>query len=286
MINTKTKLIGLLGNPLEHSFSPAMHNQAYKKNKLNFLYLPLEVNNKNIENVLIGMKKLNFIGFNITIPHKINIIKYLDEIDSVAEKIGSVNTVKIEKGKLKGYNTDGLGFIRSLKEEKNQEINGKKILVLGAGGASRSISIVLAENHAKKIYIANRTIEKAKNLSNDVNKKVKNCSEYLNLNDKNIIKDIINDVDIIVNTTSLGMYPKVDESPLHKDIITPDKLVVDIVYNPFKTKLLKDSEGIGCDILFGLGMLVNQGAEAFEIWTGLQAPVDDMRTSLIEKLKF
>jgi len=284
MINTKTKLIGLIGNPLDHSFSPAMHNQAYEKNDLNYLYIPIEVDKKNIEKILIGMKNLGFIGFNVTIPHKINVMDYLDEIDPIAEKIGSVNTVKIENGKLKGFNTDGIGFIRSLKEEKKVDIDGKKILVLGAGGASRSISIVLAEKNAEKIYIANRTIEKAESLSKDVNEKVKKCSEHLDLNNKDKIKGIIKEVDIIVNTTSLGMYPKIDESPLDKNILSSGKLVIDIVYNPSKTKLLKEAEEIGSDIHFGLGMLVNQGAEAFEIWTGLKAPVEDMKKSLKEKL--
>jgi shikimate dehydrogenase len=280
MIDLNTRLIGLLGYPLKHSFSPRMHNYAYLKNDLNYAYIPIEIKAQKIDDAIRGMKVMNFVGFNVTIPYKIKIMDYLDEIDELAEKIGSVNTVSISAGKLKGYNTDGLGFIKSLEENK---INYKDItvLVVGAGGASRSISMTLAENGVEDLYIANRTYDKAKNLSEEINTKIKNCSQSLHLNK---IEDQIKKIDLIINTTSIGMSPDIDKIPLNTELLNKNTTVVDIIYNPVKTKLLKEAEKKGCKILNGIEMLVNQGAEAFEIWTGKKAPAVDMKKELEEFL--
>lgn len=273
MINIKTKLLGLLGNPLEHSFSPVMHNEAYEKNNMNFLYLPLEIEEENIEEVLKGIRHMNFIGLNVTIPYKIKIMEYLDEIDPLAEKIGSVNTVKIKNKKLIGYNTDGTGLLKSLEKDCKVKVRENRFLILGAGGASRSIAMTLADKGAKNIVIANRTISKAKSLSEDVNDKGNKCCSYININ---AIKNVITETDIIINTTSLGMYPKIENCPMDTDLLNKTHLVSDIIYNPVKTKLLIEAEKKGCKIQNGLGMLVNQGAEAFKIWTEEEAPVKDM----------
>src|SRR6056297_1108361 len=182
MINTKTKLLGLLGNPLEHSFSPIMHNKAYEKNNLNYLYLPLEIEEDNIKDVLKGIKHMNFIGLNVTIPYKLKIMEFLDEIDPLAKKIGSVNTVKISDGKLKGFNTDGTGFVKSLESNSKITITDNKFLLLGAGGASRSIAMTLADKGAEQIFIANRTVKKAEELSEEINKKVRRCCSYVDIN--------------------------------------------------------------------------------------------------------
>lgn len=273
MINTKTKLLGLLGNPLEHSFSPLMHNEAYKKNNMNYLYLPIEVEEGNIEEVLNGIKHMNFIGLNVTIPYKIKIMEYLDEIDPLAEKIGSVNTVKIKNKKLIGYNTDGIGLLKSLEKDSKVKVRENRFLILGAGGASRSIAMTLADKGAKNIVIANRTINKAKSLSEEVNDKSKKCCNYIDIND---IENVIKETDIIINTTSLGMYPKIENCPMDTGLLNKNHLVSDIIYNPIKTKLLIEAEKKGCKIQNGLGMLVNQGAEAFKIWTEEEAPVKDM----------
>ena len=276
MIDVNTKLIGLLGYPLEHSFSPQMHNSAYLNNNLNYEYLPIEIQEKNISDALNGMKVMNFIGFNVTIPHKIKIMEYLDEVDELAEKIGSVNTVKITNKRLKGFNTDGLGFIKSL-EENNINYNDSRVLVIGAGGASRAISMTLADKGVKKLFIANRTYKKAEKLTVEINSKVRDCGYSLNLKE---IEKYIEKIDIIVNTTSVGMYPNTKETPLDSKMLNRNINVVDIVYNPTKTRLLKEAEEKGCKILNGIEMLVYQGAEAFNIWTNKKAPVEDMKKSL------
>ena len=277
MINTKTELLGLLGKPLEHSFSPKMHNKTYEENSMNYLYLPLEIEEENIEDVLKGIKHMKFIGFNVTIPYKIKIMKFLDEIDTLAKKIGSVNTVKITNGKLIGFNTDGSGFVKSLQIDSKIDVNKNKFLLLGAGGASRSIAMTLADRGAEKILIANRTVEKAKELSTEVNSKVRKCCSYVDINSIKKMKESTNIVDVIINTTSLGMYPNIEGCPINTELLLKKHLVADIVYNPVKTKLLKEAENKGCKIQNGLGMLINQAAEAFEIWTDKEAPIGDMR---------
>jgi len=273
--NTETKLIGLLGYPLGHSFSPLMQNAAFEEYSLNKIYIPIEVLPENLETVVKGISKMNFDGFNITKPYKIDIIKYLDEIDEYAKCIGAVNTVSIKNGVLKGYNTDGVGFLKSYEENTGTKINGKNVFVLGSGGASRAISMTLALNKANKIYICNRTYEKAFALSNDINNKAGECSVVIPFHYENM-KTAIDDSDILINTTSVGMFPDVDCSPIDKDLLNEKLTVCDAVYNPKKTKLLQDAEEIGCKTVIGLSMLLYQGTEAFEIWTGKKAPVDLM----------
>lgn len=220
---------------------------------------------------------MKFIGFNVTIPYKLKIMEFLDKIDPLAKKIGSVNTVKISGGKLIGYNTDGTGFVKSLESNSKINITENKFLLLGAGGASRSIAMTLADKGAEQIFIANRTVNKAKELSEEINNKVTRCCSYVDINNIENMKKTTNKVDIIINTTSLGMYPNIEGCPLDIDLLLKKHLVTDIVYNPVKTKLLREAENKGCRIQSGLGMLINQGAEAFEIWTDKKAPVEDMK---------
>jgi len=276
MIDVNTKLLGLIGYPLKHSFSPNMHNYAYLKNNLNYAYIPLEIEEDKIKNVLNSLKALGFIGFNVTIPYKVKIMEYLDDIDELAHKIGSVNTVKIMNGKLKGYNTDGLGFIKSL-ENKDIKIKRSKVLVIGAGGASRAVSISLCSRGVEKLYITNRTYKKAEKLSKEINSKVRKCSSSFKFDE---VGKILKEIDIIVNTTSVGMKPHINETPIKTDNIMKKTDIVDIVYNPSKTKLIKETEKKGCRVVNGIDMLVYQGSEAFKIWTELESPVDDMKISL------
>lgn len=272
-INTQTKLIGLLGYPLSQSLSPVMHNTAFKKLNLNNIYIPIEVEPENLETVVKGISKMNFEGFNITKPYKIDIIKYLNEIDEYASLIGAVNTVKISNGILKGYNTDGTGFLKSFEEGTKTKIEGKNVFILGSGGAARAIAITIALNKADKIYMCNRTYEKAASLAADV-KRIGNCAaipmEYEDM------KKAINESHILINTTNVGMFPNIDVSPLNSELLNENLVVCDIVYNPMKTKLLKDAVEKGCKIVPGLGMFVYQGAEAFKIWTNIKAPVEIM----------
>ncbi|MDW5299704.1 MAG: shikimate dehydrogenase [Sedimentibacter sp.] len=283
-INTETKLIGLIGYPLGHSFSPLMQNAAFERYLLNKIYIPIEVSPENLETVVKGISKMNFDGFNVTIPYKIDIIKYLDEIDEYAKCIGAVNTVSIKNGVLKGYNTDGIGFLKSYKQNTGTKIEGKKVFVLGSGGASRAVSMTLALDKADKIYICNRTYEKALALSNDINEKVGECSVAVPFFHEDM-KTAIDDSDILINTTNVGMFPNIDFSPIDKDLLNEKLTVCDVVYNPKKTKLLQEAEEIGCETVFGLSMLLYQGAEAFEIWTEKKAPVDLMLKILEDGLK-
>lgn len=273
IINIETKITGLLGYPLSQSYSPIMQNSAFRECKLNKIYIPIEVEPNNLETVVKGISKMNFDGFNITKPYKIDIMKYINGMDEYARLIGAVNTVKISNGILKGYNTDGTGFLKSFEDNTGVKIEGKSIFLLGSGGAARAIAITLALNKAKNIYICNRTYEKAVSLTTDVNKLGSGAAIPMEYEE---MKKAINDSHIIINTTSVGMFPNIDESPLNKELLNDNLIVCDIVYNPLKTKLLKDAEKKGCKVVPGLSMLVYQGAEAFEIWTNMKAPIDIM----------
>ena len=281
IINTDTKLVGLFGYPLSQSLSSIMQNASFQKYNLNKIYIPIEVTRDNLETVVKGISKMNFDGFNITKPYKVDIMKYLDDIDEYAKLIGAVNTVKISNGILKGYNTDGTGFLKSFEEGTGTKIEGKKVFILGSGGAARAIAITLALSKAQNIYICNRTYEKAKSLAAYVNK-LGNCAaipmEYEDM------KKAIDDSHVLVNTTSVGMFPNINESPLNGNLLNENLVVCDIVYNPMKTKLLIDAVQRGCKIVPGLGMFVYQGAEAFEIWTDIKAPVEIMYNTVFEGL--
>jgi shikimate dehydrogenase len=280
-INIKTKLVGLLGYPLGQSLSSLMQNKAFEIYNLNKIYIPIEVISENLETVVNGIRRMNFDGFNITKPHKIEIIKHLDEIDDNAKCIGAVNTVTIKDGILKGYNTDGTGFLKSFIENTGEKLDGKNIIILGSGGAARAISMTLALNNAKKIFICNRTYEKAVNLSVEINKHAMNCSIAIPMEYEEIEK-AVKMSDVLINSTSIGMYPNIDISPLEKNLLKKNLIVCDIVYNPRKTKLIRDAEEVGCKTVIGLFMLLYQGVEAFELWTDLKAPVDTM-LQVIEK---
>jgi len=274
-IDGNTKLTAVLGYPLSHSLSPLMHNEAFKHCSFNCIYIPLEVKPEDLGAVVKAIGRMNFIGFNVTVPHKVEVMKYLDEVDKLADIIGAVNTVVIKDGKMKGYNTDGIGFLKSLEESTKQPVEGRKVFILGAGGACRAISMTLAMNKAERIYICNRTYERAESLCRDINANFTSISLPVLMEYENM-KEAIEDSDILINTTTVGMYPHSDESPLPKSLLKENLIVCDIVYNPKKTKLLKDAEALECKIVFGLPMLVYQGAEAFKLWTGIEAPVNVM----------
>lgn len=283
-INVNTKLVGLLGYPLGHSYSPSMQNRAFEVLRFNYCYLPIEVTAEDLADVVKGISKMNFAGFNVTIPHKINIMKYLDEIDELAGVIGAVNTVTVKDGRLKGYNTDGSGFVRSLEEETGITVQDKNVFILGSGGASRSIALTMAFKGANKIYLCNRTAAKALDLANEINAKVRKCSVSLAMN-KNEMEAALQDADIFINTTSVGMHPRDEEIPVDTNLINARTIVCDIIYNPLKTKLLQETEKRGCKTVNGLGMLVYQGAEAFKLWTGADAPVRQMKEVLLAVAK-
>ena len=270
-----TKLVILLGNPLGHSVSPPMHNRVIEQLGLNYCYMPVEVTKKNLAQVFLGLSQMNVAGFNVTIPHKINIIDYLDEVDPLAATIGAVNTITLKDGRTKGYNTDGEGFCRSFAEETNTPVQGKRFLLLGCGGAARAIAMTLAFHDAGKIYLHNRTTAKADELATAINTKIRPCAEAVGqAPDK--LSTAIADSNVLINCTSLGMHPRIDEMPIDASLIAPHLIVADIVYNPLMTKLLKTARDRGCTIVPGLGMLIYQGAAAFKLFTDIDPLIEEM----------
>lgn len=270
-----TKLVILLGNPLGHSISPPMHNRVFEKLGLDYCYLPVQVTPDNLQTVFAGLTKMNVAGFNVTIPHKIAIIDYLDALAPLAATIGAVNTICIKDGKTIGYNTDGEGFIRSLQAEGGITVPGKRVLLLGCGGAVRAIAMTLAFRGAKKIFIANRTLTKAEALAAEINTKIGNCAVAIAAQPESQAR-AIESCDILVNGTSIGMQPREEDSPIDLALLDSHLIVADIVYNPHTTKLLAAAQAKGCRIVHGLGMLIHQGAAGFKLWTGIDPLIEEM----------
>jgi len=283
-ISGETRLCGLIGDPVEHTMSPVMHNAAFRELGIDFLYVPFRVKKEELGKAIEGMRALNIKGLNVTIPHKVDVIQFLDELDPLAEKIGAVNTIVNDGGLLKGYNTDASGFLQALLE-RGIEPEGKNVVVLGAGGASRAVSFILADRGAR-LVILNRLLELdwAEELAGRISQVFGKEVEVLELNRGNLIK-ALGKADILVNTTSVGMSPNADETPVAADLLKPGLIVFDIVYNPIKTRLLKEAETAGATTIGGLDMLVWQGVLAFEKWTGQKAPVELMKQEAIKLLE-
>lgn len=276
-----TKICGIIGDPIEHTMSPVMHNAAFRHLGLDCVYLPFRVGKEAVGRAIEGVKALNIRGLNVTIPHKTAVIPYLDGLDPMAERMGAVNTIVNDNGILTGYNTDAAGFLRALQENKI-EPRGANIVVLGAGGASRGISFLLAENGAD-LTILNRSRERAEDLASQVSTATKTDVKALALDEENLSL-ALEGANVLVNTTRVGMVPDVNQTPVPSGRLRPDMAVFDIVYNPVKTRLLADAEAVGAQTIGGLEMLVWQGALAFTLWTGQAAPVDLMRKVALKAL--
>ncbi len=273
------QLTGLLGYPVEHSLSPAMHNEAFESLGLNYIYLPFAIKPENIADAVRGIRAFNFKGVNVTIPHKQAVIPYLDQVSEEARLIGAVNAIENQDGKLIGHNTDGRGFIRSLKEEGDFNPQDKQALVVGAGGAARAVVVQLALSGIEKIFISDINLELAEKLVRDLDDKVNQTQLEVIITQE--IATIINDLDLVVNATPVGMYPKVDvDSVIAPDLLHNSLVVYDLVYNPEETVLIKAAKEAGAIAISGLGMLLYQGAIAFEIWTREDAPLRVMRNAL------
>jgi shikimate dehydrogenase len=281
MISGKTKICGIIGDPIEHTMSPEMQNAAFKATGSNYIYVPFRVDAAKLEKAIQGVRALNIRGFNITIPHKVSVIPFLDEIDSLAEMIGAVNTVVNSEGILKGYNTDASGFLKALDRE-NIDISGKKIAILGSGGAARAIAYSLSSKGAN-LTIISRNQSSAVDLAERLKVSFRTKIKTLEMNEESI-NDSLAKADLFVNATSLGMMPKVGASPVPAELIKKGLVIFDIIYNPSKTKLLEESEKRGARGISGVEMLVCQGAEAFELWTGVKAPLEIMRTAVMKGL--
>jgi len=270
-INGKTKIIGVIGKNIENSLSPLIHNQMIFKHSLNFCYLPFQVAETDLNKVIQGIKALNIRGVNITFPYKEKVVKFLDEVEESARRIGAVNTIVNNKGILTGYNTDVIGFKRSLQEDEEFVIKKKKAVIFGAGGAARGIIFALLEEEIEEICIFNRTLEKAKKIKQDFSPFFPESSiDVFPLEEENL-KNKIERAHLLVNTTSLGMPPQIDNTPLPDEkLFHPNLLVYDLIYHPAKTLFLRQAEKSGAKIINGLPMLVYQGIESFYLWTGLK----------------
>lgn len=282
MITGKTKVVGVIGHPIEHSMSPPMHNNAFKELNMDYVYVAFHVLPENIEKLIESCKTLDIKGLNVTIPHKTSVIPFLDEIDPTAKKIGAVNTIQFKNGIAKGFNTDGIGAIKSIQEYTT--LKGKNVLIVGAGGASKAISFTLINENINSLVIANRSKENACNLIENIRMQ---CDfEEISYVDIKDAYELIDDVDIIINTTPIGMYPKHEvEPPIKTDKINEKHIVMDVIYNPLETALLKEARLNGATTINGTSMLINQGLESFKIFTDCKASYKSFEEALMEQLK-
>ncbi|MFH0887190.1 MAG: shikimate dehydrogenase [bacterium] len=284
-INGKTRLTGLIGYPLEHSLSPLMHNAAYEKLNLNYCYIPLEIKESGLKTLLTSIRYLNFAGVNVTIPYKEKVIPLLDEITDSARLIGAINTIQNLNGKLIGHNTDGPGFLDSLRYDAGFDPAGKNMILLGAGGASRAVASTLCQAGIKTISICETDFAKGKKLVEYLGKTFKKTIDFIEPESPGLRKKI-SSCHLLVNATPIGMYPMINDSPLSSEIILPKHILVyDLVYNPQDTALLKRAKKAGAKTASGLGMLIRQGALSFQIFTGIEAPYELMKKKVVETFK-
>ena len=280
-VHLNTKILGLIGHPLKHSYSPFIHNIAIDLKEIDYIYLPFDIPALNLKNAVRGMIALGIRGFNVTIPHKENIIQFMSNVSEEASIIGAVNTVVNELGKLSGYNTDVNGILETLNPFK-EEIFGNEISIIGAGGASRAVIYTLIRYFKpSKIFLVNRTEQRADSLKNYFQDKMKyNSFKTKELFPPDLV-EVFRSSKLIVNATSVGMYPDVDDSiTMLADSFTKGQIVFDLVYNPIQTNLLKLASSNGAIALDGLKMLVYQAAKSFELWTSETMPVEQVYKSL------
>ena len=274
-IKGSTNIVGLIGHPVEHSFSPPMHNAAFDALNMDYAYVAFDVNPNDLKSAIEGAESLNIKGFNVTIPHKVDVMQYLDELDEVARLIGAVNTIDFKN--LKGYNTDGIGAVKAIEEVTS--IKNKNVVVAGAGGASRAISFYIAKYGAESLTILNRNEAKAESLASDVSDS--GLIGEVAYDSINAIGNYMEGADFLIDTTPLGMHPNISDEPIVKaDMMDEDLVVFDAVYNPNETVLIKEAIKANAKPVYGIKMLLYQGAESFKIWTGKTAPVDVMEKAL------
>jgi len=283
LIDCSTQVCAVIGNPVEHSLSPAIHNAAFEHLSLNYVYVACPV--EDVSAAMTGMRAFkNFRGMSVTIPHKIEVMKHVDEISPVDRNIGSINTVIHEQDKLIGLGTDGAGALKAL-VDNDVEINGKSIMMLGAGGASRAISFTLAQKAAlKELSILDIDEDQLQDLHNDLKSGTDTPIRSRLMND-NTLAEEMEKVDVIIHCTPIGMHPNVDASLIPPELFRSEQVVFDIVYTPLETKLLKDASSRGLKVIQGVEMFINQAALQFEQFTGVDAPVEVMRRVVMENLK-
>ncbi|MGM7635690.1 shikimate dehydrogenase [Bacillus sp. Hm123] len=273
------KLFGVIGDPIAHSMSPVMHHSAFAALSVDGYYHPFHIKPDDLADAVKGMKAIGVEGFNVTIPHKTAIIPLLDKVDPLAEAIGAVNTVVREEDQWVGYNTDGLGYVRALREEYPGVLEDQHVLIVGAGGAARAIFYTLASEGVSRITLANRTPEKAQAMIEACPYEVEGT--VLSLEEA---EEKLAEYDVIIQTTSIGMAPQVEDMPIALDHLKAMAFVSDIIYNPLETKLLQEAKKQGAYTQNGLKMFVYQGALAFEKWTGIFPDVQQMEKVVLQQL--
>ncbi|HMS84221.1 MAG TPA: shikimate dehydrogenase [Nitrospira sp.] len=277
-IDTKTQFCGVIGNPVGHSLSPAIHNAAFRTLGLNFVYLAWQV--EAIGEAVNGLRALgNFRGASVTIPHKVATIQFLDHVEPTAKRIGAINTIVAEKGKLTGYNTDAIGALRALREG-GVDLKGQRIVVLGSGGAARAIAFALAaESGAEKLTLLGIEDRERTTLAKDIRSAAAMAVEDSFL-DESTLRQVLPESHVLIHCTPVGMSPKVDTTCVPASLLHEKLSVMDIVYNPRETQLLKDAKRVGCKTIPGLEMFLNQAVAQIELWANQSAPVAVMRTVL------
>lgn len=286
-ISGHTKLLAVIGSPVEHSCSPAMYNHSFQKHGLDYAYVAFDIKEHQVKEALDAMRLFHMRGMSVTMPDKIEAVKYMDELSPAAKLIGAVNTIVNEDGKLVGHNTDGEGFVNNLRDHGG-EVKGRRIAIAGGGGAATAIIVQSALDGAKEIAIFNkkdaffaRTVETAEK----VKQVVQECDICVyDMDDTEKMTEKIKESDLFINATSVGMKPMDDQSVVRDlSALRPGLWVCDIVYNPEETKLLKDAKAAGCTCVGGKGMLIWQGASAFRLYTGKEMPVEEVKELLYGK---
>ena len=277
MKNYRAELTGVFGDPVDDNPTGVVEEAAFAAKNLNYRYLTIKVLPEDLGKAMDSVKIFDMKGINLTMPHKIKVLPYLDELSPAAEIIGAVNTVIQKEGKLFGENTDGKGFVTALKNS-GETLDKKNVTILGAGGAARAIAVECALNGAAYINIINRSIEKGEELASLIQMKTNSRAKYLNWKNN---MEIPSDTDILINATSIGFSPNVTDKPdIDYTTITPEMCVCDVIFNPAETIFLKSAPENGAKTITGLGMLVQQAALNFTLWTGVEAPVDVMEDAL------
>ena len=277
-INTATQFCGVIGNPIEHSLSPAIHNAAFQKLALNFVYLAWKV--ESIGDAVRGLRALgNFRGASVTIPHKVAVLPFLDEVDTTARHIGAVNTIVAEEGQLLGMNTDATGALRALREG-NAPLKGASVVIVGSGGAARAIAFALAaEAEVRRLHLLGIEVDERRNLATDLRDKTGVSVEEDDL-DEGRLKNALPEAGVLIHCTPVGMAPKIGRSCIPPKFLHRELIVMDVVYNPRETQLLIEARTAGCRTISGLEMFLYQAVAQFERWTGQSAPVQVMRAVL------
>jgi len=281
VISGKTRVCGVIGDPIEHTLSPTIHNAAFNHLNLDFVFLAFRVKAADLEKAIQGMRGLGIHGLNVTMPHKSTVISFLDEVDPTVKFLGSANTILNKDGKLSGFNTDGVGALKALREN-GVGLSEKKVLLLGAGGAAKAIAFSLAEE-VGELVVLNRTSEKAKELAAVLGQKFGKKVVGGPLSSDTVQKNL-RDSDILINATRVGMHPHESQTMVEPQWLRSDLTVMDIVYNPIETRLAKDAKAVGAKVINGVEMLIYQGAASFELWTSRSAPIEVMRRAALNKL--